>query len=147
MPWRRDRLPTPVFLGFPGCSEGKESTCNVGDLGSVPGLGKSHGGGHGNPLQYSCWEDPHAQRSLVGCSPWGRKESDTTERPSTEQHDQHSFPGGASGKEPTGKCRRCRRPGFDPWARKIQWRRAQPPTSEFLPGESHGQRSLVGYKW
>ena len=35
IPWRRDGLPTPVFLGFPGCSVGKESTCNVGDLGSI----------------------------------------------------------------------------------------------------------------
>ena len=45
IPWRRDRLPIPVFLGFPGGSVGKESACNVGDLGSVPGLGRSPGGG------------------------------------------------------------------------------------------------------
>ena len=57
-PWRRDRLPTPVFLGFPGGSDGKESACNVGDLGSIPGLGRSPGGGHGKPLQYSCLENP-----------------------------------------------------------------------------------------
>ena len=44
--------------GFPGGSDGKESTCNVGNLGSVPGLGISPGGGHGNPLQYSCLENP-----------------------------------------------------------------------------------------
>ena len=80
IPWRRDRLPTPVFLGFPGSSVGKESTCNVGELGSIPGLGRSPGGGHGNPLYYSCLENPHGQRSLVGYSLWGRKESDTTER-------------------------------------------------------------------
>ena len=42
----RDRLPTPVFLGFPGGSTGKESTCNAGDLGFIPGLGRSPGGGH-----------------------------------------------------------------------------------------------------
>ena len=41
------------------------------------------GGGHGNPLQYSCLENPHGQRSLAGCSPWGRKELDMTERLST----------------------------------------------------------------
>ena len=52
-PWRRDRLPTPVFLGLPGGSDGKESACNVGDLGSIPGLGRSPGEGYGNPLQYS----------------------------------------------------------------------------------------------
>ena len=59
--------------GFPSSSAGKESACNVGDLGSIPGLGKSPGGGHGNPLQYSCLENPHGQRSLVGYSPWGRR--------------------------------------------------------------------------
>ena len=66
-------------LGFPGGSYSKESACNVGDLGSIPGLGRSPGGGHGNPLQYSCLENPHRQRSLVGYSPRGRKLSDTTE--------------------------------------------------------------------
>ena len=66
-------------MGFPSGSDGEESTCNVGHLGSIPGLGRSPGGWHGNPLQYSCLENPHGQRSLVGYSPWGRKESDTTE--------------------------------------------------------------------
>ena len=74
------RLPTPVFMGFPGVSDSKESACNVGDLRSVPGLGRSPGGGHGNPLQYSCLENPRGQRCLAGCSPWGRKESDMTEK-------------------------------------------------------------------
>ena len=57
----------------------KESTCNAGDMGSIPGSGRSPGGGHGNPLQYSCLENPHGQRSLGGYSPRGHKESDTTE--------------------------------------------------------------------
>ena len=52
-PWRRDRLPTPVFLGFPVGSDCEESVCNAGDLGSVPGLGRSPGEGKGRPLQYS----------------------------------------------------------------------------------------------
>ena len=55
---------------------------NVGDIreaGSIPGLGRSSGGGHGNPLQYSCLENPHGQRSLEGYSPQGHKKSDTTE--------------------------------------------------------------------
>jgi len=47
-------LSTPVFLGFPSGSDSKESACNVGDLGSIPGLRRSPGGGHGNPLQYYC---------------------------------------------------------------------------------------------
>ena len=59
----------PIF-GFPGGSNVKESTCNAGDLGSIPGSGKSPGVGLGNPLQYSCLENPHGQRSLVGYSPW-----------------------------------------------------------------------------
>ena len=66
-------------MGFPGGSDGRESTCNAGDLGSIPGLGRYLGGEHGNPLQCSCLENPHGQRRLVGCSPWGRKESDTAE--------------------------------------------------------------------
>ena len=78
-PWRRDRLPTLVFMGFPGGSEGKESTCNAGDLGSIPGLGRFPGGGHGNPLQYSCLENPHGQKSLAGYSPGCHKDLDTTE--------------------------------------------------------------------
>ena len=81
-----DRLPTPVFLGFPGGSDGKESTHNAGDLGLILGLGRSPGGGHGNPLQSSCLENPHGQRSLAGYSPWGCKESDMTEQLSTVQH-------------------------------------------------------------
>ena len=52
-PWRRDRLPTPVSLGFPCGSAGKESACNAGDLGLVPGLGRSPGEGKDYPLQYS----------------------------------------------------------------------------------------------
>ena len=56
--WRRDRLPTPVFLGFPGGSAGKEYACNAGDLGSIPGLGRSPGEGNGSPLWYSCLENP-----------------------------------------------------------------------------------------
>ena len=55
--WKRDRLPTPVFLGIPCGSAGKEYTCNAGDLGSIPGSGRSPGGGHGNPFQYSCLEN------------------------------------------------------------------------------------------
>ena len=53
IPWRRDRLPTPVSLGFPCGSADKETACNAGDLGLVPGLGRSPGDGKGYPLQYS----------------------------------------------------------------------------------------------
>ena len=109
--------------GSPGSSADKESSCNSGDPGSIPGLWSSPGGGTGYPLQcfgaslvaqivknlpamqktwlpslgrdgslekglgnslqYSCLENPHIQRSLVGQSPWGRKKSDITEQLST----------------------------------------------------------------
>ena len=52
-----DRLPTPVLLGFPCGLPGKESACNAGDLGSIPGLGRSPGEGKGNPFQYSGLEN------------------------------------------------------------------------------------------
>ena len=55
------------------------------------------------------------------------------------------FSGGTSSKESICQCRRCRRCGFNTWIGKIPWRRAQQPTLVFLPGESHGQNSLVGY--
>ena len=66
-------------MGFPGGSVSKESAFNVGDLGSNPGLGRPPGGGHGSPPQHSCLENPHEQRILVGYSPWGHNELDTTE--------------------------------------------------------------------
>ena len=69
-----------MFLGFLGGSISKESACYAGDLGSIPGLGRSLEGGHGNPLQYACLENPQGQRSLVGYSPWGCKELDMTEQ-------------------------------------------------------------------
>ena len=59
-------------------TDGKVSARNAGDLGLIPGSGRSPGEGNGNPLQYSCLENS-TDRSLIGYSPWGRKESDTTE--------------------------------------------------------------------
>ena len=73
---------TPHNRAFLGASNGKDSSSNAEDLDLITGLGKSPGGGHGNSLQYSCL-NPHGQRTLVGYSPWGHKESDTTERQST----------------------------------------------------------------
>ena len=57
----------------------KNPPANAGDMGLIPGLGSSPGGGHGNPLQYSCLENTHGQKSLEGYSLWGLKEGDTTE--------------------------------------------------------------------
>ena len=65
--------------GFPGGSDGKEFTCNAGDPGSIPGLGRSPGGGHGNQLQYSCLENPMTEELNRLYSSWGYKELDMTE--------------------------------------------------------------------
>ena len=193
-------------VGFPDSSAGKESTCNAGDLGSIPGLARSPGGGHGSPLQYSCLENPHGQRSLAGYSPWGRKEVDTTEWLSATRHRNrgkqtlsvkfyvnvatgwavfhvpvaagvrdfkvqecgdallpggtklryslsprklsyvmhvlwtHSgFPGDIVVKSSPAHAGDAKDVGLIPWRRKWQL------TLVFLPGESHGQRSLAGH--
>ena len=68
-----------IVPGFPGSSSGKESAFNAGDPSSIPEFGRSPGEGIAYPLQYSCLENPHGQRSLAGYSPWGCKESDMTE--------------------------------------------------------------------
>ena len=77
------------FQGFPCGSDSKETAYNAGDLGLIPGLGRSPGGGNCNPLQYSCPknsmtpvllpEEFHGQRSLVGYSLCGHEELDMTE--------------------------------------------------------------------
>ena len=59
--WRRDRLPTPVFLGFPSGSVVKNPPANAGDEGLIPGLGRSPGEGNDNPLQYSCLGNPRVR--------------------------------------------------------------------------------------
>ena len=78
--WKR----TMRRKGFPGGSVVKNLPANAGDagdVGSVPGLGRSLGERNGNPLQYTCLEKSHGQRSLMGYSPQGRKELDMTEHP------------------------------------------------------------------
>ena len=96
----RDPSPDPALKLHP-CTHDNSGGCpivvlvvknppaNAGDIrdtGSVPGSGRSPGGGHGNPPQCSCLENPHGQRNLVSYSPWGHKELDMTERLSTAQH-------------------------------------------------------------
>ena len=73
--------PQAASLGFSGSSNWKESACNTGDLGLIPGSGKSPGEGNGNPLQDCCLVNP-MDRGAVGYSPWGHKEWDMTEAPS-----------------------------------------------------------------
>ena len=80
--WRK----TGNFKGFPDGSAGTESTCNAGDLGSIPGLGTSPGEGKGCPLQCSGLENPIDRGAWPDTySPWGRQRSDTTERLSLSQ--------------------------------------------------------------
>ena len=66
-------------MGFPGGSNGKESACNAGDPRLIPGSEISPGEGNGNPVQCSCLEKSHGQRTIAGYSPQGGKESDMTE--------------------------------------------------------------------
>ena len=77
--------------GFPGSSAGKESTCNAGDP-WVRSLGRSPGGGHGSPLQYSCLENPYRQRSLVGYSLWSCQELDKTKHSTAQRAYGNSVP-------------------------------------------------------
>ena len=69
---------TTLYEDFPGGSAVKYPSATQ-EMGSIPGLRRSPGGGHGNPLQYSCLENPHGQRSLAGYSSWGCRESDMNE--------------------------------------------------------------------
>ena len=83
IPWTVWSMGPQRVVGFPGGSAGKEVTGNVGDLGSIPELGRSAGEGKGHPLQYSGLEN------FMDYSPWGPKESDTTEKTSLSYD--HSF--------------------------------------------------------
>ena len=65
-------------------------TCNAGDLGSIPGLGRSPGGGHGNPLQYSCLKNPHGERSLAGYKSMGSESHDLVTKHSKTMSLMHS---------------------------------------------------------
>ena len=72
-------MTSTLLRGFPGASDSKEFAFNAGDLGLIPRLERFPGEGNGYPLQYSCLENSHRQRSLTGYIPWGHKKSDTTE--------------------------------------------------------------------
>ena len=109
-----------------------ESACSVGDLGSIPGLGRAPGKGNGNPLQYSCLETPTPIFPIFLCSSIFLFSFFCNT---------YRFLGGLAGKEPA--CN-AGDPGLI-WIGKIPWRREWLPTPVFLPGEFHGQRSLEGY--
>ena len=84
-----------LFWDFPGGASGKNPPAHakgLRDAGSIPELGRSSGGGHGNPLQYSRLENSHGQRSLLGYPPWGHKELDTTGQLSTVHREEIILP-------------------------------------------------------
>ena len=134
-----------------GGTNAETSACNAGDPGSFPSWRRSPG--EEWQLTPVLQGEFHGQRSLVGYSPWGRKEADTAEQLThplihlshfiftfviiNELIDNTSFSGSSAGKE--SAC------DTETWVRKIPWRREWLPTPVFLPGEFHGQRSLVGY--
>ena len=133
------KLRSPAFPAW-GCPDGsvvKNPPANVGDRSgevSVPGLGRPPGAGKGNPLQYSYLENP-MDKGAWRATDHGVAKSQT-------RLSDFYFPRWLSGKESACQCRRCK---FNPWVRKIPWRRKGQSTPLFLPEKSHGQRSLAGY--
>ena len=93
-------------MSFPGSPEVKASVCDAGELGSIPGLGRSPGWRKWQPTPVFLPGKSHGQRSLVGYTPQGSKESDTTEWLHFLSHSQNRLTGGASGKESASQCRR-----------------------------------------
>ena len=133
-------------MDFPGGSDGKASVYNAGDPGSSPGLGRSPGGGNGNPLQYYCLENP-MDRGAWQATGQGVAKSRT--RLSDFTHFTIDSLGLLSGSMVKNSPAQVEDAGdrFYPWVRKIPWRRRWQPTPVFLPIKSHGQRSLEGYSW
>ena len=113
-----------------------EPACNAGDQSSIPGSGSSPGEGNGNTFHYSCLENPMDRGAW-----WAMVHRVTQSRTRLKQLSSSS----------SYRLRwlrihwQCRRPEFNPWVRKLPWRREWLHTPVFLPGELHGQRSLTGY--
>ena len=132
-----------------GGSAGKESACGAGGLGSIPGSGRSPGGGHGSPLHYSCLENSHGERSLAGYTPWDLKKSDTTEQPTASLFT--SLPPSTSLKKQLGGF--CLRPTPPPYRRSlwasVLFRSAEPGgrnVTPLGPGEERARlRRLKAY--
>ena len=123
---------------FPGGSDSKESTCNAGDPGFGPGLGRYPGGKNGNPLQYSCLENP-----MDGGAWWATAHGIAKSWPQLSDFtfiDTIGLPRWLSGKESACQYRRRR---FNSWVGRIPWRRKWQSAPIFLLGEFHGQRSLA----
>ena len=96
------------------------------------------------------WRGTESDNEEIRCKEFCEKENIefySEKLPDNTDKNEHirGFPGGASGKEPACQCRRHKRHGLNLWVGGIPWRRAWQPSPVFLPGESHGQRSLAGY--
>ena len=117
---------------FHHSSVSKESVCNAGGLGLIPGFGRFPGEGNGNPLQYSCLENPLDRRALQA----------TVHRVLRVGHDLVTKPPESN---KCGAIYSYKQRGFNPWVGKIPWSRARQPTPVFSPGESYRQWSLAGY--
>ena len=104
------------------------------------------GEGNGNPLQCSCLENPR-DMGAWWAAVYGVTQSWTRLKwlSSSSNIMYQGFPGGSTGKEHTCQWRKSKILRFNIWVKKIPWRRKWHPTPVFLPGESHGQRSLAGY--
>ena len=127
-----------VFIqGFSDSSAGKESICNAGDLGLIPGLERSPRGRHGNPLQYLCLENLHGQRSLVCCSPWGCKESTTSTY-------SQGFPGVSAVKN-LPAMQKVQEMQVQSLGQEDTLEECMATHSSILAGKFHGGRSLAGY--
>ena len=126
-------LPVPTVISLSPKALNAILYIYTGDLDSIPELGRSPGEGKSYPLQYSGLENS------MDCSSWGCKESDET---FTSLYIYTGLPRWLRAEESAFWCRRHR---FDYWVRKIPWRREWKHTPVFLPGKSHGQRSLAGY--
>ena len=138
------------ILGFLGGASGKEPTCQYKRhqrCGFNPWVRKIPWRKAWQLTPVSCLENPMDRGAWwaaiygVAQSPMRLKRISSSSSNGLDG----GFHGGASGKEPTCQYRRHRRQGFNFWVRKIPWRRVWQPTPVFLPGEAHGQRSLVGY--
>ena len=124
-----------LLTGFPSGSVVKNLPANAGDLGSIPGSGRSPEEGSGNPLQYSCLGNPMDRGAWWTTVPWGCKQSNTTERLNSNWY--------------IYRCNNMRAGFRHDWATSLSlftfmhWRRKWQPTPVFLPGESQGWQSLV----
>jgi len=128
---------TPFLKSFPGGSDSKESACNAGDPSLIPGLGRCHGEENGHPLQYSCLENSTDRGAC-----WVTVHRVAKTQTWLSNYHWASLVALVVKNLPQYKRhKRCR---FDSWVGKIPWRRKWQATPVFLPGEAHGQRSLVG---